>query len=272
MNRDSARAAWLRLALGLALTPCAAGLVAALCSNAHVTQRVVDAVVFAGGALLPVLGLALAATCETTLTFALVLAGACGVLVLVFARFAQAHSAAPLLVNTSLVAIAWGLGSSLGRRVQHASHLLPACVVAACADLASVLSPEGPSHAIAQSDRALSLLATWFPEPGMHAVAPALGIGDLLFMALVFGVARRHALPYARTAVLCLLGTAVAGAAAAAFGVPVPALPAIGLCVLMGLPATRRLRCEDRRAARWAMIIACSLAFATIARNFWTPS
>ncbi|MEO8903256.1 MAG: hypothetical protein ABI488_14060 [Polyangiaceae bacterium] len=270
VNPDWARSAWLRLALGLALTPCAAGLVAALGSNAHVTQRVADAVVFAGGALLPVLGLALAATCETPLVFALALAGACGVLVL--AGVAQAHSPSPLLVDTSLVAIAWGLGSSLGRRVQHASHLLPACVVAGCADLASVLSPEGPSHAIAQSDRALSVLATWFPEPGTHAVAPALGIGDLLFMGLVFGVARAHALPYARTAVLCLLGTALAGAAAALFGVPVPALPAIVLCVLIGMPATRRVRREDRRAARWSMIIACSLALATIARNFWRPS
>ncbi len=269
-SRDSARKAWLRLALGLALTPCAVGLVATLFSDSHVRQGFADVVVYSGGALLPVLGLGLAATCEAPLAFAFAVAGMCGlaILTLTLTRVAQGHLAAPMIVDTTLVALAWALGSALGRRVQHASHLLPACVVAACADLASVLSPEGPSHAIAESDRALSVLATWFPEPGTHAVGPALGVGDLLFMALVFGVARAHALPYARTICMCLLGTALAGAAAAAFGVAVPALPAIALCVLVGLPAARQLRPVDRKAARWSMIIAGSVAVATIARNF----
>ena len=178
-------------------------------------------------------------------------------------------SATLLLVDTALVALAWALGSSLGRRVQHASHLLPACVVAASADLVSVLSPEGPSHAIAGNEQALSVLATWFPVPGAHAVAPALGVGDLLFMALVLGVARAQALPYSRTVFLCALGTALAGLAAAALGTAVPALLPIAACVLIGLPAARRLRRSDRRAAHGSMIIAASLALATIVRNFW---
>ena len=271
-GRDSARTAWLRLVLGLALTPCAVALVATCSGNAQVSSAVANALVFAGGALLPVLGLAIASTCETRLLFALILAAACGVAVLTLGHALQGHLAAPIIVDVGLVALAWALGTSLGRRVQHASHLLPACVVAACADLASVLSPEGPSHAIAKSDAALSVLATWFPVPGAHAVAPALGIGDLLFMGLVFGVARTHALPYARTAFLCLLGTALAGAVAAACGLAVPALPAIALCVLAFLPAARQLRPIDRRAARWSMIIACGVAIATIARNFLVPS
>jgi xanthosine utilization system XapX-like protein len=103
--------------------------------------------------------------------------------------------------------------------------------------------------------------------PGAHALAPALGVGDLLFMGLVFGVAQRHALPYVRTVLLCLLGTALAGALAAACALAVPALPAIALCVLLGIPAARKVRPAERRTARWSMIIACSIALATIARN-----
>ena len=268
MGRDNTHTArWLALALGLAVTPCAVGLVASSFSDSRVPQGLANAIVFAGGGLLPVLGLSIAATCQAPLGFALVLAAASGVAVVALAPAMHAPLAAAIVVDVSLVALAWALGCSLGRRVQHASHLLPACVVAACADLASVLTPEGPSHAIVESERALSLFASSFPEPGAHAVAPALGVGDLLFMGLVFGVARAHTLPYARVVLLCLLGTAVAGAIAAASGLAVPALPAIALCVLVGTPSARRLRPADRRVARWSMLIACPIALLTIARN-----
>lgn len=261
----------LRLALGLLLTPCAAGLVAALFSDSNVPERAATALLFAGGGLLPVLGLAIATTYQAPLSFALGLAATCALAGVLLTHVLHAPLVAALIVDLSLVALAWAVGSSLGRRVQHASHLLPACVVAACADLASVLSPEGPSHAIAQSDRALSVFATWFPEPGAHTFAPALGVGDLLFLGLVFGVARTHALPYLRVALLCVLGTALAGALAAASGVAVPALPTIALCVLVGTPAARQLRTADRRVARWAMAIACAIALATVLRNVLTP-
>jgi hypothetical protein len=129
-----------------------------------------------------------------------------------------------------------------------------------------------PSHAIAQSDRALSVLATWFPVPGSHALSPALGVGDLLFMGLVLGVARSQALPYARTIFLCLLGTALAGLAAACWGVAVPALLPIAACLISGLPAVRALRKSERKAALWSMLIAGSVALASIARNFLVRS
>ncbi|MEP7051168.1 MAG: hypothetical protein ABJB12_12490 [Pseudomonadota bacterium] len=268
VGRDSARTAWLPLALGLGLTPCVVPVVATLFSGSQIAGGLASAIVFAGGGLLPVVGLAIASACDAPLAFALGLAATGGLALLAVAHLMPGYLVASMTVDLSLVALGWALGGALGRRVQHASHLLPACVVAASADLASVLSPEGPSHAIARSERALSVLATWFPVPGAHAVAPALGVGDLVFMGLVFGVAQRHALPYARTAFLCLLGTALAGAIAAACGFAVPALPAIALCVLVGLPAARQLRPAERRTARWSMIIACSIALATIARNF----
>ena len=265
---DESRAAWLRLAFGLALTPTAAWAANALLSNAAVTPGFGNALAFGGAALLPIVGLSLAATCQTALASALCI-GAASVAALLSLAVRHANpNATLLLVDTALVALAWALGTSLGRRVQHASHLLPACVVAASADLVSVLSPEGPSHAIAASDQALSVLATWFPVPGAHAVSPALGVGDLLFMGLVLGVARARALPYLRTAFLCLLGTALAGLAAARLGVAIPALLTIALCVVVGLHSARRLRTNDRRAAHWSMIIAGSLALAAIVRNF----
>jgi hypothetical protein len=269
MDRDGSRTAWLRLALGLALTPCAAWTTNTLFSGAAVSSGLGNALSFGGAALLPIVGLSLAATCQALLAVALCVAAASAAALIALAYTHASPSATLLLVNTALVALAWALGTSIGRRVQHASHLLPACVVAASADLVSVLSPEGPSHAIARSDQALSVLATWFPVPGAHARAPALGVGDLLFIALIFGVARAQALPYLRTVCLCILGTALAGFAAAALGRAIPALLPIATCVLVGLPATRQLRASDRRAAHWSMIIAGSLALATIMRNFW---
>jgi hypothetical protein len=172
-----------------------------------------------------------------------------------------------LLVDTALVCLSWALGCSLGRRVQHVAHLLPACVVAASADIVSLLSPEGPSHAIAESERALSVLATWFPVPGSSALSPALGVGDLLFMALVFGVARAHGLPYARCLLACLGGTALAGVVAAWSGLAVPALVPIAAVLVLVLPPIRQLRHSDRNAARWSMLIASSMALATFART-----
>jgi hypothetical protein len=254
------------------LTPCAAALTAVSLSRASLSESLGNALAFAGGALLPVLGLAFAATCQAVLPLTLGIALVAGGLLTAFACLPTGSSSpllALLFVDAALLALAWSLGTSLGRRVQHASHLLPACVVAASADLVSVLSPEGPSHAIARSDQALSVLATWFPLPGTHALAPALGVGDLLFMGLVFGVARAQALPYARTVALCAAGTALAGLAAASFGTAIPALLPIAVCVVAGLPAVRQLRRVDRKAALWSMIIAGSCALATIVRNFW---
>jgi hypothetical protein len=90
----------------------------------------------------------------------------------------------------------------------------------------------------------------------------------LLFMALVFGVAHVHHLPYARTVSLCAAGTALAGLTAAWLGVAVPALPAIAAAVVLGLPTVRRLRRSDRTAAALSMLIAGAVAIAVLARRF----
>jgi hypothetical protein len=256
-----------RVALALGLTPSVVALAALLAPTLRVGPLMANGLAFGGATLVPILALAIAATAQVTLTLMLMVAlPACAVLV----ALGWLHLAAVstmLLVDSALVAVAWAVGTSIGRRVQHPSHLLPACAVAASADIASTLSPEGPTHAIANSDRALSILAEWFPVPGTRALSPALGVGDLLFMALVFGVAARHGLPYARTVLLAALGTAVAGLAAAWLGVAVPALVPIAAAILLGLPVLRRLRPVDRNAGTWSIIIAASVVVAVVVRN-----
>src|SRR6185503_12189742 len=147
-------------------------------------------------------------------------------------------------------------------------HLLPACVVAAAADLASVLHPAGPSRAISGSDAALSVLSVQFPVPGAAAVAPVLGVGDLLFLAVVLGVVTAHGLPLLRAAALGLAGVFVAGALAAWARAPIPALVPIAALTALGLPAARRLRPEDRRVAWIVAVIAVGVAGGVVLQRY----
>jgi len=260
---------WL-LALGLSLTPCAVAIAAYALPHVHVDANPTNVIAFAGATLFPIIGLSLAAKATATRAVTFAVTALAAALLLAIALRQPSPLATVLCVDSALVGLAWALGCSLGRRVQHESHLFPACVVAASADLASVLAPEGPSHAIAESERALSLLATWFPVPGSAALAPALGLGDLLFMGLTFGIARAHGLPYARCVITCAIGTALAGAAAAWSGLPIPALVPIAALLVLTLPAIRRLRRNERKAAHWSMLIAGSVALATIARTLFS--
>ena len=265
-NGLPARASAVRVGLGLALAPGAALFGLAVAPHVRCDPRVGDGLAFLGATAFPIVGLAVATTGEASLALTLCLSLPALATWLGVVWLQPAPSVALVLANAALVCLAWAFGSALGKRVQHPAHLSPACVVAASADLVSLLSPEGPSHAIAQSDRALSVLTVGFPVPGSLALAPALGIGDLLFMALVFGVAQRHGLPYTRTVGLCALGTALAGMAAAGFGLAMPALVPIAAVLLLGLPPIRRLRRADRAAAWVSMLAATSVAAVSLAR------
>lgn len=260
---------WLALALGLGLTPVAAAFAVWSFPGWQVSPLFAAVIAFLAAALFPIFGLALASTASVPTRVALLAALLAFGAVLLGALRPFAPTTALLVTDTALVTLGWALGSTLGRRVQHASHLMPACFVAASADLTSLLSPEGPSHAIAGSERALSVLATWFPVPGESASSPALGVGDLLFMGLVLGVARAHALPYWRCIGACLLGTTLAGAAAAWLGIAVPALVPIAAAVVLLVPEARQVRRADRSATRLAMSIAGSIALLVIVRRLW---
>jgi hypothetical protein len=259
--------AWLRLGLGLLLTPLLVGLAIWISPRVQAGAALGSCMSFAGAAAVAIAGLALAVTAAIPGRIALWV-GVTAITALGTLAYWQFSNAAALIgVDAALVGLAWALGASLGRRVQHASHLFPACVVAASADVVSLLSPEGPSHAVAKSERALSVLAIWFPVPGSSAIAPALGVGDLLFVAFVLGVASAHQLDYTRAIACCALGVAVAGCAAAWLSMAFPALVPIAAATIIGLPSIRRLRTVDRRAAHASMLIAVSIAVAALARS-----
>ena len=255
-----------RRALGLLAAPAITAASAVIAPRVALSEAEAAALTFAGGAAVCLLPLALAAPAALGGRASAAL-GAGGVVLLGLAVAAPRPVIAATLVNLALVSIAHALGGSIGRRVAHPGHLLPACAVAAAADLASVLHPAGPTHAIAQSERALSLFATGFPVPGTRDVAPTLGAGDLVFLALVFGVAVAHRLSMARVVAAAAVGLAVAGALSARFDAAIPALVPVGAALVAGVPAARRLRPEDRRTA----VIAVAAAAAVVAGVLLSP-
>ncbi len=179
---------------------------------------------------------------------------------------------AATLVAAGLSALGAGLGGAIGRRVQRPGHLLPAAAMAAAADIVSVTASFGPSRAIAESPRALALLAVSFPVPGTHEFAPALGVGDLVFSALALGVAGAHELPYIRTAFAAYVGVLLAGGLSLLLAAPVPALPLIGAAIVAAVPATRVIHRRDQTATRTAIGLAMvALLFAVVRAKMARP-
>ena len=232
----------------------------------HARDAVVALVAFVGGA-----GLVLVATAGTARaplggrSTTIVATLALGALFAV-AMLRPASAWASLLVDGALLSLACAVGGLIGARIEDPGHLLPACVVAACADVASVVSPHGPSHAIAASGRALEVLAIGFPVLGTRAVAPVLGLGDAVFLALLLAAVARHALPLRRAVLLAALGLAGAGALSAWRATAIPALPFVSAALLAGLPAARTVRRKDRTVATIACGVAIALAAWTLAR------
>jgi hypothetical protein len=225
---------------------------------------VASAFAFFGAAIVAVLGVSLGA--RKSLRGRTVLAVDC-LAAVTLATLAVLHVRNPYLsaiVDAALIAFAWATGGAIGQRVEHPAHLLPAAAVAAAADVASVASSWGPSNAIASSERALSVLAISFPVLGTRSVAPALGVGDLIFIALALGVARQHGLPYRRITMLALVGVVIAGVASAFLERAVPALPAIGLMIVAFVPAARAVRRRDRTVTTMAIGISAIVVVATI--------
>lgn len=261
-----------RALIGLLVTPVVVGIAALVLPHIPMDVGGANLVVFVGSASMTVLALAIAAPSRVPLSSRLATAIIAAIALGVFALAGVNSTTAAVVVDTALVALAWGIGATIGRRIEHPGHLLPACVVVACADAASVLSRWGPTHAIAESERALSVMVISFPVPGEASVAPALGVGDLVFMAIVLGAAAVHGLSVVRTALLCGVGTLIAGAASAVLATAVPALLPIGAAVVIGLPAARRVRLAERRVAVLAMVLAVSVAAAAIGSQLLHPA
>jgi hypothetical protein len=261
----SASAAW------LLATPLATLLAAIALAGAHarVSLGAAAAITFVGGVLTSVVPLGLAALGRLTRREALLfplLTGAPVALALLLGK-----PAPHVFVNFTLVMIAHAVGGAIGSRVVHPGHILPASIVAAAADVLSLIHPEGPSHAIAESERALSLLAIHFPVPGVGVMAPVLGLGDLVFLALVLAVVVRHRLSLFRAAALGLAGVLGAGVFSAILEAPVPALIPIAAAITVGLPEARALRPQDRRTTRIAAVLAIGVVAGVLLQRALLP-
>ncbi len=100
--------------------------------------------------------------------------------------------------------------------------------------------------------------------PGTDAVAPALGVGDLVFLALVLGVAAAHRFSIARVALAAAVGLAAAGGLAAALQREIPALVPLGAAIVACVPEARRLRVEDRRTTVVALALAAAVVLGVL--------
>lgn len=261
---SSRRRAW-ATPLALALMPLVAGAAALVAPHVTLDGAALDLATFLIPTSVAFAALAIGSLEEAPRKLVFAVLGVAAISLLGIAVVHAYSLAMALAVGASLVALGWGIGLPIGRRVQHPGHLLPACIIAASADIVSVFSPSGPTRAIVESERALSVLALPFPVFGTDQVVPTLGAGDLVFVGLLLGVAAKHGLSRSRVVLLSIGGALLAGLASGLLEAPVPALPAIGLTTLLGVREARTPPARDRKVAIVASVGALTLAAATLA-------
>ncbi len=251
-------------ALALAPATILAGLLAA--PRMVVSDGVADVLAIVLSVVPALVALSLASRRPLPSVRALVVLAALALAALVVVSLVGLRSAVIPLQVGALVALGHALGTLVGARVAHPGHLLPAAIVASAADLASVISPEGPSHAIAQSEAAMTVAALSAPVPGTLAVTHVLGVGDLVMLGLFFAAAARFDIPAGRVALGAALGLVVAFALSAWLATPIPALVPMGFAVVLVVPRFRQLAPADRRATLTAAVLAAALIAAVLVR------
>lgn len=166
---------------------------------------------------------------------------------------AAAQAVAPVealpiaLHGALLLGLACAVGATLGREVVDPAHLWPLVVVAAAADLLSVLAPAGVTRAILDGTAPVSLSAVvlHLPIAPDAPPAPLLGVGDLLFTGFLGGAAARLELPPHRSVTGLAAGFATCLVGLLAWGVPLPALPFIGVAFAVAHGARIRPRARE---------------------------
>ena len=141
------------------------------------------------------------------------------------------------------------LGRAIGGRVEHPGHLLLVAYVTAIADLYSVFAPSGVTAHVAASETLLPLFAIPWPMLGLGELVPVLGVGDVVITAVYIAAAARHVLGMRRMLAALVAGYAATFVALVVTARGLPALPFLGLAVVLAVPRVWRLRREDRRAA-----------------------
>ncbi len=158
------------------------------------------------------------------------------------------------------------IGRAIGERIASPGHVFPAAIIAAAADVASVLSPEGPTAQLVASERAVSLFVLATAVPGTAEIAPLLGVGDVIFVALLVGVGARHEVAPLRTVLASGFGIALAFAISAITASAVPALPTIGLLAVLFEPRFRKLEAHEKRTATIGIVLAVFLVSVVVLR------
>jgi hypothetical protein len=182
----------------------------------------------------------------------------CAVITLVAVRLGEpGQSVSALAVAAALLVLGSALGSAVGSGIEHPGHLFFVAIVSALADTFSVAHPEGPSAAIASSPVALSLFAVSWPMLGTRGIEPMLGGGDVVFAALYVAAGRKHGLPAQRTLLALVLAFVATMLAVVVTELPVPALPFLGISMLVAHPAARRPPEKDRARG---LAVVCGLA------------
>ena len=163
-----------------------------------------------------------------------------------------------LLGAAGIALAACALGTQVGQRVESPGHVLPVALLSAGVDLWSVTAASGPTHVIVQTPVLLKLLTVMAPVPPSRLPEPQIGFGDVVFTALYMAVAARFSLPLRRTTAALFAGLVLSGVASALLEAPVPALPALGLLMVIVHPETRRVPAKDRNATLFAAALLCA--------------
>ncbi|MFI5303043.1 MAG: hypothetical protein ACHREM_33555, partial [Polyangiales bacterium] len=189
MHRDEGEAG-IGLATGAAIMAIAMAVASGTVRSLAMSEARTNFVVFFGGATIALA--AVASSVRSPMPGRVSIFGVAWSIVVIALVFGlHRRGVAPsIAVDVALVVFAVAVGAAIGTRIEHVGHLLPAGFIAAAADVSSVASPEGLTHKILESDWSLSFLAVSFPTPNTPTFSPVLGVGDLLFVALVLGAVR----------------------------------------------------------------------------------
>jgi hypothetical protein len=169
---------------------------------------------------------------------------------------------AALVVTVALLWLGGWVGAWVGGAIEHPGQLLFVALLSSFADVVSVKHPSGVSAAIAESETALSLLALPWPMLGTPSIEPFLGVGDVVFTALYVSAARAHGLSLWKTQSALLAGFVVTTLLVLASETAIPALPLLGVAMLVAHREVRTPREADRRVG-W-MVIALAAVVATV--------
>lgn len=148
-------------------------------------------------------------------------------------------------VTVGLLALGTLVGAVVGNAIDEAGYIVVVAVVSALVDSYSVLHPEGPTAQIVEIEVAVNVLLLPMPILGTGEIAPLLGVGDVAFAAIYMVASRRHGLSLARTAVAIGVGLLGTLAIVIATGRGIPALPLMGLAVVIAQPKARALPRKD---------------------------